>query len=457
MAVVCLAGPSAAVPTVAAGGAEPMFADLTVTVLTYVALVAGGAGTGAGLLAVARGWRPRPWTLFAGGLLAAVVLTVAPVAGSTDALDYAVYGRIVAIGHDPWVLTPGWLFGKADPVGLLAPPLWRHTTAAYGPVAVGVFALASLAGGASMAATVSIIKVVSGLSFLLAAYALDRAAGPGAGRRVRVHLLWTLNPLMLWSMVVGAHVDVIAAALTVAAILALRRPGAPRGAAAGALLAAAVAVKAPFALAAVGLAWAMRRSPRTLVGGLVAGGSVIVPAYLLAGSPALRAVTDKGASRAVTNPWRPLYEVLHTTSRVTTSFEALTLLAGLAIAALTCWSFAPGADFDPAVVPAFALCLGWLVTSPMQHPWYDALLFPLLALLPRTPLDALIVTRFTVDCFAYVPGVRSPLRPAWLETAVHQTYDARLAPLLLDVIMVAVVLTLVLSRRPHRLQDALPA
>jgi hypothetical protein len=40
---------------------------------------------------------------------------------------------------------------------------------------------------------------------------------------------------------------------------------------------------------------------------------------------------------------------------------------------------------------------------------------------------------------------------------VYLTYDARLAPLLLDVILVVIALTLVLSGRSRRLQTALPA
>ena len=39
-------------------------------------------------------------------LAAATGLAVLPPAGLTDTLDYAAYGRMVAIGHDPYVMTP---------------------------------------------------------------------------------------------------------------------------------------------------------------------------------------------------------------------------------------------------------------------------------------------------------------------------------------------------------------
>jgi hypothetical protein len=456
MASVCLAGPSAAVPVVVPGAPGRLPADLTVTVLTWAAIITGTAGVGCGLLALARGWRPPPWWLFGGGLLATAVLTLVPLAGSTDALDYAIYGRIAATGHNPWLMTPARLLRMGDPVGALAPTSWRHARAVYGPMAIAVFALASLAGGASMAITVSIIKAVSGLSFVLAACALDRVAGSDPARRARVHLLWTLNPLMLWNLVGGAHVDVIATALTVAAILALRRTGIRRGAPAGALLAAAVAVKVPFVLAAAGLVWAARRSPGTLIAGVTAGSCVLGPACLLAGTSAARAVADSHRSRSVINPWRPFDVLLHTTARATTSFELLVVLAGVAVTALAWRAMAAGPAVTPAVVPAFALTLGWVVTSPVQHPWYDAMLFPLMALLPRTPLDGLMIARFGVASLAYVPGMPVTLRPAWLESFVHGFYDAWLTPRLLDVIIVAAVLALVLSRGSGRLQSAVP-
>ena len=36
-------------------------------------------------------------------LTAVAVLVVLPPVGSTDALDYAVYGHIAALGHSPYV------------------------------------------------------------------------------------------------------------------------------------------------------------------------------------------------------------------------------------------------------------------------------------------------------------------------------------------------------------------
>jgi hypothetical protein len=457
MAVVCLLGPSAAVPVVSHGPPGGRPGDLTVTVLGWAAILSGGLAVGLGLMALARGWRPRPWLLFAGGAVAAVVLAAAPVAGSTDVLDYAVYGRITALGNSPWLMTPAQLLHTGDPVGLLSPTSWRHVPAVYGPVAIGVFWFASVIGGTSMAVTVSVIKAVAALSFLATGCLLDRTAGPDAVRRARVHMLWTANPLMLWSVVAGAHVDVIGAALTMAAIVCLRHRGVLAGAAAGALMAAAIAVKAPFALVAAGALWSMRRSAKSAAAGAATGGCLLVLAYWAAGGAAIRAVADKHGSASVVDPWKPLRPVFH---GVTTEYEVVAAAAALVIAVLAWWSLGRRTDFvsstTPSVVPAFALTLGWVLTAAIQHPWYDAMLFPLLALLPRSRLDLLLVTRFTVASLAYVPGVPGGLRPEWLQRFVH-SYDSWLTSRLLDVVIAAVVLALVWWRLPERPRPGSPA
>lgn len=461
MAAVCLLGSSAAVPAVYAAHPAGTPGDLSVTALTWAAILTGGTAAGLGLLAVARGWRPRPWLLFAGGAVAAVVLAAAPVAGSTDALDYAVYGRITALGNNPWLMTPARLLHTGDPVGLLSPPSWRHVPAAYGPVAIGVFWFASVIGGTSMAVTVAVIKAVAGVSFLATGLLLDRTVGPSVVRRARVHLLWTVNPLMLWNGVAGAHVDVIGAALIMAAIVCLRRPSVSGGAAAGALMAAAIAVKAPFALVALGTLWAVRRSVRLVVAGTATGVCLLVLVYRAAGGAAIRAVATKHGSVSLVDPWKPFRSLFAGFVRPTTGYEIAGTAAGVLIAALAWWSLSRRTEFvsstTPSMVPAFALSLGWVLTAAMQHPWYDAMLFPLLALLPLSRLDGLLLLRLTVSSFAYVPGMPRPLRPAWLQDLIHSTFDSWLMPCLLDLIIAAMALALAWWRLADRADLASPA
>jgi hypothetical protein len=215
---------------------------------------------------------------------------------------------------------------------------------------------------------------------------------------------------------------------------------------------AAIAVKAPFLLIAAGLLWAVRRSPRAAGAGIATGACVLGSAYWLAGGPAVRAVAGKHANVSSINPWKPFSTWLHTAGGATTGYELVAMPAALLVAALAWWSLSRRTDavlpLTPSVVPAFALGLGWLLTAPMQHPWYDAMLFPLLALLPRTRLDLLVIARCTVSCLAYVPGVPTAPGTDRLNHLVR-LYGPWLAPRLLDMSIAAIVVTLAWNvRRP---------
>src|SRR5262249_56857832 len=86
----------------------------------WAAAVLGGGGVLAGLAAVARGARYPAWLLLAGGLVAVAAFTVLPPAGSTDALSYATFGRMAALGHNPYVMTPNQLARTRAPLGRLS-------------------------------------------------------------------------------------------------------------------------------------------------------------------------------------------------------------------------------------------------------------------------------------------------------------------------------------------------
>jgi hypothetical protein len=67
----------------------------------WAAAVIGAVGVAAGLLAVRRGARPSAHLVLGCGLVAVAIPTVLPPVGSSDAFDYAAYGRLAALGHDP--------------------------------------------------------------------------------------------------------------------------------------------------------------------------------------------------------------------------------------------------------------------------------------------------------------------------------------------------------------------
>jgi alpha-1,6-mannosyltransferase len=174
---------------------------------TYIALwaaaVLGGGGVIAGLAAVARGTRYPAWLLIAGGLVAVAAFSVLPPAGSTDALSYATFGRMAALGHNPYVMTPNQLARSGDPLGQLAIQLWRGSGSLYGPLATFEQQAAAHLGGASAARIVFWLKLWNAIVFGGMVLLLDRLLRSDPARRARAHLLWSVNPLVLWALVAG--------------------------------------------------------------------------------------------------------------------------------------------------------------------------------------------------------------------------------------------------------------
>jgi hypothetical protein len=447
MVLVGLAGPSAAVPAGPGTSGWPPFSghlglpDAAVTFLTWVMVLVGGAGLAAGLVAVQRGWRPRARNLIIGAVVAVVALALVPPIGSTDLLDYAVYGRIAALGHSPYLVTPAQLRASGDPIGAVAPIPWEHDPSVYGPLATVTERAASGLGGTSAALTLFWLKVWSGLAYLAIVALLDRLLRADAGRRARAHLLWSVNPLMLLAVMAGGHVDGLAAAAGVAGLLALRRMDVRSGLLAGVLVGAAIAVKAPFALFGAGLAVATYRCPRVLAAVGAGAAAVLVPSYLLVGGrPALVAQVQRGdAGVDLYEPWQLLYRALHW-HHPSQRADLLGVVAAVLLAVLLLWRLPDGPPGLPAIRPSLALSLAWLVASPQQRPWFDAMIFPLLAVMPATRLDWIALGRVVVGSIAELPGVTyyTLLRPNWLVLA-DDAVARDLAPLGLLALTVALI------------------
>jgi hypothetical protein len=362
----------------------------TVNALEDSGVFFGGLATAAGIAAVGHGWRPSArFLLGAGAAAAALFVFLPPVRGDTDVLNYAIYGRILAIGHNPYVMTPAQLHRTGDPVGLLAPAApWETWPTVYGPVATAMQWTAAELGGASMAWIVFWIKLGNGIAYVATGAGLAWLAGGDRARQARTCLLWAASPLMLFWLVGGGHVDVMLALLVVLALIVIRSSygsSAIGGAVTGFIVGAAMAIKTPFALAALGLAWAVRKSPQTIVTGLSCAAAVFIGCYLLPGvrNPSIF------VSRLTWNA-SFLHLPVFISSRPAL-FAATAVLAGLTLAGLLLWRMPPGNPELAAVRPAAALVIAYLVAFPTPGPWYYALIFPLLALLPASRLDYLMI------------------------------------------------------------------
>ena len=370
------------------------------SVTLWLVELLGGAGLVFGLLAVRRGWRPRVQRLIAASVLAIMPLMLIPPVDNGDPTLYAAFGRIAVLGHSPYVMTPGQLRSSGDPVGAnVASDYWTFPSR-YGPTATVTEAAASEIAGPTTARTVFWLKVWNGLAYLALVLALDRATRSDPAHRTRAHLLWSLNPLMLFAIMADGHNDVLAAAAGVSALLAIRRLDSIRSLLAGILLGLASAFKAQYALFGAGLGWAARRNPRALTAMAVGAAAILIPSYLIVGRAAISATMGMTAL-SPTGPWLTAARILglqHSANR-------LGLIACAMLAMILLWRMPAGPPGLPAIRIALAFALGLLVLSPQQTASYDAMIFPLLAIMPATRLDWITVTRATALAAASAPFI----------------------------------------------------
>jgi hypothetical protein len=439
MIIISAAGPNVSVPAMPRPGGGPPWwhpLHLTATVATvslWTAMALGCAGVIAGLVAVARGARPPVRLVLAAAFLAAAVLTVLPPAGSTDSISYAASGRTAVIGHSPYVMTPRQLQQSGDPVGRQIPSReipssWMNAVSVYGPVATAAEWTAAELGGTSLARITFWLKLEEAIAFGAVVLALDRLLRADPEMRLRAHLLWSVNPLLLWEIVAGGHIDGLAAAFGLFGIVVLRvrarregrpRPGVGSAALAGLLIGVATGLKVEYALLGLAVAWACRRSLTALAAAAAGFAVVIGPAYLAAGTAAIRVlVTRSGGITWDTMYqlfWRPVLGYTHfSVSSVPPHLQlvAYLLFAGVALLALLRLpDRTPGL---PAVAPALALSLAWLFVTPFQRPWYDVMALSLLALYSASWLDWVVLIRLLAGAAVYAQAVQSPAEPHWL-------------------------------------------
>jgi len=513
---VSAAGPNVAVPVMRKPSVSPPWwhaLHLTATFVTvslWAAMVLGCAGVIAGLVAVARGARPPVRAVMAAAFLAVAVVTVLPSAGSTDAISYAANGRMAVIGHSPYVMTPLQLQRSGDPVGRQIPfseipSTWLTTVSVYGPVATGTEWAAAELGGSSLARITFWLKLEEALAFGAVIVALDRMLRADPAQRLRAHLLWSVNPLLLWEIVSSGHIDGLAALFGLLGVAALRlRPrqassrqassspassspassspasGSPNGdrgqiwlrdaALAGLAIGVATGIKAEYALFGLAVAWACRRSVKPLAAAAAGFVLVVVPVYLAAGTPAIKVLITR--SPGIT--WDTMYQLFwrpvlgYTQFSVTSVPPHLELVAYLlfaAVAVLAVLRLPDRLPDLPAVTPALALSLAWLFVTAFQRPWYDVMAISLLALYSASRLDWVVLIRLLAGATVYVQAVQSPVQPHWLAD-LGQFDGAWLTPGVRLLATVALVWLCISGRwgwrsapavSPGRLPELLPA
>jgi hypothetical protein len=432
--VVSAAGPSLAVvnlPKPAVGPPFWLWLHPSLTLLTFVlwgAAGVGGAGVIAGLAAVARGARPSVRAIITFAFLAIAALTVLPPAGSTDILDYAANGRMIVTGHSPYVMTPLQLKNTGDPIGQWIPWTWDKNVSVYGPVASAEEWAAAELGGNSMARVTFWLKLWNSIAFGAVVLMLDRMLRSSPARRLRAHLLWTVNPLLLWEIVASGHIDVLSAAFGLLGILMVRgatragkQPALEKYLLAGLFIGVAAAIKIPYAVFGLGVAWAARRSLAALAASALGFLLIFGPAYAVAGRPAVKVLLSRGQGTT----WDTMYQVFFRPlgyknfgyNIMPPHFMLVAGLCFIAVAIVVYLRFPDATPGLPALSPALALSLAWLFAWPYQRPWYDVMAICLLAIYPASRLDWIVIVRLILTAPVYMPGM--PATPhGWLDNIV---------------------------------------
>jgi hypothetical protein len=283
-------------------------------------------------------------------------------------------------------------------------------------------ALSSLVGQDNLRQTIWFWQLLIVAAWLMVRFLLRRAAADDGARR-RVDLLWTANPVVFGVAVLGAHVDIIATALALAAVyLAARRPWI-----AGLVLGATVSTKITYGIVALAIVWSWRHLARKdlvrrLTALVVSSLAVSVSLHLWGGPHVFAQLLKAGQGVSLATAWRP---VLNLMTSVMSLDAALTVVsAGSVVAVIVlAWLLSrlvgrrPAPEQTPsspqilttgqtqsAMTATFVLATAYALGAPYALPWYDTLTWATLPLMPGTALDGILLARLTVMALAYVPG-----------------------------------------------------
>ena len=369
-----------------------------------------------------------------------IVAIGVPARSSKDVSAYIMYGRIVAQHHaSPYTHVPASY--PDDPALQRVQDSFRNTGSVYGPIFTGISAAGMSVCGSSPVCGRMFFQTLEALAVLGAAWLVLRATGSWAAAACV-----GLNPVMLVSIVNGAHNDgLVATGLLAAVLLARERP-----VLAGLLLGAAALIKVNVLLPGVVLiAWLLIRDDKRKAFrlGLTTAGFV-VGGYLLAGGLlALRPLHNTAMFVSRHSIWyvierwitSTLAEDGWTRARAADYAAHLIPVLGLIVVVVIALLVAGGRmrDHGPEPVVAAALAV-YVLASPYVLPWYTAPLIPLLAMRWRTRTTWLVLSYSALLFLAY-PS-RYP---------VHRTFTGLILPTtarnVLPVVAVVVLLTVAVT------------
>ncbi len=161
---------------------------------------------------------PRLWVILA---LWAIPMVIAPPLFSRDVFSYAAQGEMTSHHLDPYILGPCSL--GSSPYVNPVDPLWCNTPAPYGPFFLFLAGSFARLTGHHQLATVVALRVLEVVAVALIGWGVSQLARGLRRDPGEAFVLAAMNPLILLTIIGGAHNDAIMAGLLVIGVaLAIR-------------------------------------------------------------------------------------------------------------------------------------------------------------------------------------------------------------------------------------------
>jgi hypothetical protein len=212
--------------------AGPRAVDDSSTTWWYTPSIPGGRGVATALIflgvaLVSAAWLglgrhaqgDRPGRLLLIAALWILPLALGPALFSRDVYSYIAQGTILHLGHNPYHTSPASLAGEGHRHVLAAvSPFWRHTTAPYGPLFLGLMSGVAALTGSHLVAGVLVVRALELVAVALLAICVPRLARALGADPSRATWLAVMSPLLLFELVAAAHNDVLMVALLAAGV-----------------------------------------------------------------------------------------------------------------------------------------------------------------------------------------------------------------------------------------------
>jgi alpha-1,6-mannosyltransferase len=338
---------------------------------------------------------------------------------SRDIYSYLAQGAIAHLGLSPYHAAPALLAGLGHSHVLSGvDPFWRHATAPYGPLFLGVISLIVAGTGSHLVAGALLIRAFDLIGLVLLAVFIPRLARRTGADPTRAVWLVVASPLVLLQLVAPAHNDLLMAGLMVTGV-AVALDGRPLAGIVLCALAATIKLPAIVAVAFIALPWIRAATDRheRIVRAAEASGAAI------ASLAAVTLITGFGTGWVSSGLFSTPAKVrLAITPATDISWTAAKLLgdAGASVGFHSVDSVLRGVLFGAAVILALLLLarareqrivpylgaalVAFAIAGPALWPWYLIWGLALLAAWPATQGSRLFVLALVLGAILVKPG-----------------------------------------------------